>query len=376
MIQMNAFAQEPVELRQQMLSAVTRVMESGWYVLGKEVQQFERQWASQCGTTHAVGVGNGMDAIEMTLRALGVGPGDEVITTSMTAFATVLAILRAGATPVLADIEPDTALLSIESVRRCVTSRTRAIVLVHLYGQMRNMAAWTALCAAQQLALIEDCAQAHGALWNGTAAGAFGRAGAYSFYPTKNLGALGDGGMVVTNDAAIAETVLRLRNYGQGEERYHHSEVGLNSRLDEMQAAILSERLKWLPEFTVRRRRIAAAYRAGLAQSLITLLAEPDDDAAHVQHLFVIRCKSRDRLQAHLLARGVQTLVHYPVPVHLQKPCRALARDPHGLSRAQQHAESCLSLPCHPQMTDGEISRVIDAVNSFSIQHGTLRHAV
>ena len=239
MILMNDFKAEPEALRRDMAVAVERVLASGWYILGKEVESFERQWAQACGVAHGVGMGNGLDAIEVALRALDIGPGDEVITTPMTAFATVLAVLRAGATPVLADIDPQTALLAPESVRRVLSARTRAVLLVHLYGQLRGMEEWGRLCGERGIALIEDCAQAHFARWRGRSAGAFGRAGAYSFYPTKNLGALGDAGMLVTNDPALAARAACLRNYGQSE-RYHHPELGLNSRLDELHAAILA----------------------------------------------------------------------------------------------------------------------------------------
>ena len=204
-----------------MLDAAKRVIDSGWYVLGKEVEAFEEKWATACGVVHAVGVGNGMDAIEIALRALGIGHGDEVITTPMTAFATVLAIMRSGATPVLADIDPNTALLSHDSAERCISPRTRAVVLVHLYGQIRDMDAWEAFCNRHGISLVEDCAQAHLAQWKNRTAGSFGEIGAYSFYPTKNLGALGDAGILVTNNAKLAEAAGRLRNYGQSV-RYHH----------------------------------------------------------------------------------------------------------------------------------------------------------
>ena len=364
MILMNDFKAEPPELREAMLGAVQRVLESGWYVLGHEVAAFEKQWASACGVAHGVGVGNGMDAIEIALRALDIGPGDEVITTPMTAFATVLAITRAGATPVLADIDPQTALMSIESAGRCVTPRTKAVLLVHLYGQVRDMTAWIEFCTQHEIALIEDCAQAHLATWQGKIAGSFGVAGAYSFYPTKNLGAAGDAGALVTNDERIAERASRLRNYGQSV-RYHHPELGMNSRLDEIHAAMLSARLKWLPEFTRRRRMIAEAYQTGITNPLIGKLAVPEEASAHVFHLFVITCEQRDALQAHLLKRQIQSLIHYPVPVHHQEPYRTIARDPEGLARSEAHAKTCLSLPCHPQMTDGEIDIVISAINSF-----------
>jgi dTDP-4-amino-4,6-dideoxygalactose transaminase len=361
---MNDFKAEPPELREAMLGAARRVLESGWYVLGNEVAAFEKQWAQACGVAHGVGVGNGMDAIEIALRSLDIGPGDEVITTPMTAFATVLAILRAGATPVLADIDPASALLSLDSAQRCVSPKTRAVVLVHMYGQVRAMSAWTAFCDTAGIHLIEDCAQAHLASWQGKVAGSIGVAGAYSFYPTKNLGAPGDAGMLITHSTSLAERAARLRNYGQSV-RYHHPELGMNSRLDEMQAAILVERLKWLQPFTEQRRHIADSYRAGITNPLVQQLASPEEPAAHVYHLYVITCPNRDELQAHLQAQGVQALIHYPVPVHDQIPCQALQRDPRGLKASEDHAAQCLSLPCHPQMTGADISQVIAAVNSF-----------
>lgn len=364
MILMNDFKAEPPEMRQAMLSAAKRVLESGWYVLGNEVVEFEKQWAQMCGVAHGVGVANGMDAIEIALRTLDIGLGDEVITTPMTAFATVLAILRAGATPVLADIDAETGLLSKESVRRTLSSKTRAVVLVHLYGQVRSMSAWLDLCKQNKIELIEDCAQAHLATWQGDVAGSFGAAGAYSFYPTKNLGAPGDAGMLVTRSAEIAERAARLRNYGQSV-RYHHPELGMNSRLDEIQAAILSERLKWLSGFTQRRASIAAAYRVGIRHQTVAHLAAPEHDGAHVYHLFVMKCTKREAMQAHLQTKGVQALIHYPVPIHMQKPCREIKCDPIGLSHSNQHATECLSLPCHPQMSDNDVEQVIQAVNSF-----------
>jgi dTDP-4-amino-4,6-dideoxygalactose transaminase len=364
MILMNDFKAEPQRLRDAMNAAAARVIESGWYVLGNEVRAFEGNWASLCGVEHAVGVGNGMDAIEISLRALGIGRGDEVITTPMTAFATVLAILRAGATPVLADIDPDTALLSIESVQRCVGRNTKAVLLVHLYGQLRDGSAWQTFCNDRSILLLEDCAQAHLAAAQGRVAGSFGAAGAYSFYPTKNLGAPGDAGMLVTDDPGIAERAGRLRNYGQSV-RYHHPQIGLNSRLDELQAAILNERLRWLSEFTKRRQEIASAYLSGIQNPEVTLLSAPQEPIAHVYHLFVIVCRDRSGMQRHLERCGVQTLIHYPIPVHHQEPCRDLRCDPQGLAQCERHAARCLSLPCHPQMTNGDIETVIEAVNSY-----------
>lgn len=367
MILMNDFTAEPSELREAMLAAASRVFSSGWYVLGPEVQAFEKQWARACDTEHCVGVANGMDAIELALRAIDIRPGDEVITTPMTAFATALAILRAGATPVFADIDPETGLLSVQSVQRCISDRTRAVVLVHLYGQIRDMEAWVHLCRQANIELIEDCAQSHLAKWNGRTAGSFGAVGAYSFYPTKNLGAIGDGGAIVTRSIDIAKKISQLRNYGQSE-RYVHPLVGMNSRLDELQAALLSERLKWLPEFTQRRQAIAAKYAAGLRHPKVLPMAAAEQADAHAHHLFVVRCDARDALQAHLKDGGVQSLIHYPVPVHHQQPCLALRTDPLGLPCAEAHAKHCLSIPCHPQMSDADVDQVIDSINSFAVR--------
>ena len=364
MILMNDFNADPPELREAMLDAAQRVLESGWYVLGNEVKAFEQQWAEACGVSYGIGVGNGMDAIEIALRSLDIGIGDEVITTPMTAFATVLAIIRSGATPVLADTEPNTALLALESVRRCVTIRTKAVLLVHLYGQVRDMDQWVSFSRNQGISLIEDCAQAHMASWQGVMAGCFGIVGTYSFYPTKNLGAVGDGGMVVTSEAGLAERAMQLRNYGQSV-RYHHPVIGMNSRLDEIHAAMLTERLKWLPDFTERRRQIAEAYHHGIDNPLISKLAFPQERGAHVYHLYVITSPQRDALALYLKERGVQTLIHYPVPVHQQEPCRDLSCDPTGLVNSESHARECLSIPCHPQMTQIEVEQVIDAINEF-----------
>ncbi len=364
MIRMNDFrADSEAQVRAQ-VEAAERVIRSGWYVLGEEVRSFETEWASRCRTSAAVGVGNGLDAIEIGLRAIGVGAGDEVITTPMTAFATVLGIQRAGATPVLADIDLDTALLDPDSVARCVTGRTKAILLVHLYGQVRDMERWKAFCTERGLLLLEDCAQAHLARSGEQVAGGFGTWGAYSFYPTKNLGAPGDAGALVTNDAAIAERARMLRNYGQAT-RYEHPLPGLNSRLDEMQAAILRAKLAWLEASTNRRREIVGRYFADIRNPAVQLLAAPRQAENHVYHLFVMRCAQRDGLMAHLREQGVESIIHYPVPAHRQPPAQALARDPKGLARTEQHAQTCLSIPCHPNMTDEQVEAVVQAVNAF-----------
>lgn len=362
---MNDFRAEPPELVAALEAAAARVIRSGHYVLGPEVIRFEQAWAGRCATNHAVGVGNGMDAIEIGLRAIGIGAGDEVITTPMTAFATVLAILRSGATPVLADIDPDTALLSMDSVARVLTQRTRAVLLVHLYGRAADLGAWERFCGAHGIDLLEDCAQAHLAVSAGRPVGTVGRFGAFSFYPTKNLGAIGDAGMLVTSDPALAAAAASLRNYGQSD-RYHHPRIGLNSRLDELQAALLSARLPWLGSQTARRREIAAAYRAGIDHPMVTLPPEPAEAASHVHHLFVVTSPAREALKLHLEAEGVQTHAHYPVPVHHQPPIFGIRHDPLGLSKAEAHSERCLSLPCHPGLSHGQVTSVIEAVNRFA----------
>lgn len=364
MIRMNDFTSEPELLRLAQLAAMERVLRSGWYVLGNEVKAFEAAWANCCGTQFCMGVGNGMDAIEIGLRGIDISSGDEVITTSMTAFATVLAIIRAGAIPVLADIDSDTALLDPVSVERCISPKTKAVLLVHLYGQVCEMESWTALCQRNGITLLEDCAQAHLAQWNGKTAGSFGSFGAYSFYPTKNLGALGDGGALVCNDTELAQRVAMLRNYGQSA-RYHHPVLGLNSRLDELQAALLLARLEWLKSFTERRQQIARAYHAGIANSAVQTLSPPAQVQSHVYHLFVVICEERDRLAQHLKSGGVETYAHYPVPIHFQTSSKGLRSDPNGLPVAESHAAKCLSIPCHPQMTDADVSIVIDAINAF-----------
>jgi dTDP-4-amino-4,6-dideoxygalactose transaminase len=364
MILMNDFKREEETLIQAELKACERVIRSGWFILGEECKAFEREWAAWCGAPHALGVGNGMDALEIGLRALELAPGAEVITTPMTAFATILAILRAGAIPVLADIDPATAILDPASVERCLTARTRVVLVVHLYGQAAPMDPFTALCERHGLVLMEDCAQAHGAKWQGRPVGTFGAVAGWSFYPTKNLGALGDAGALTTASAALAEKASCLRNYGQSV-RYSHPLLGLNSRLDELQAAILRERLKSLDTWILQRRAVAQAYAGGIRNPRIHLLPLPAQAERHVHHLCVLTCGEREALQGFLRTRGVESLIHYPIPAHRQEPGRGLARDPEGLPAAERHAETCLSLPCHPWLRPDEIMQVVEAVNAF-----------
>lgn len=362
---MNDFRSDPNELKEAILKAVRRVLDSGNYILADECINFESLWSKACGVQYGIGVGNGMDAIEIILRSMGIGPGDEVITTPMTAFATVLSIIRAGAIPVLADIDSQTAQLSMESVKRCVGAKTKAILLVHLYGQICHPIEWVQMAKEMGIYLIEDCAQAHLALFDGKRAGSFGEAGAFSFYPTKNLGALGDAGMIITNSEKIAKNARIIRNYGQSE-RYHHPQLGMNSRLDEIQAAILSEKLNWLEIQTNRRREIANIYFDGIRSSEVQLMKPPKQSKSHVYHLFSINCKSRDLFKNYLLSKGIQTNIHYPIPIHKQAPCINLKRDSLGLANSEIHSNTCLSLPCHQNMSDESAAYIVDAINNFN----------
>ncbi|MGE3956827.1 MAG: DegT/DnrJ/EryC1/StrS family aminotransferase [Vicinamibacterales bacterium] len=342
-------------------AAIERVVSSGWYVLGPEVAAFEAEFAAASGARHAVGVGTGTDAIALILRALGIGPGDEVITTPLSAAYTALAIIMSGARPVFADIDAERHTLSPAAVERAITPRTRAILPVHLYGQPADMRALAAIASRHGLALVEDACQAHLATTDGRPVGTVGVAGAFSFYPTKNLGALGDGGAVVTNDPSLAERVKRLRNGGQTD-RYHHLEAGINSRLDEMQAAILRARLPRLREWTDRRRGLAAAYRAGLTGTGGVRVPAAFDEG-HVYHLFVVRTQARAALQAHLASAGVETLVHYPVPIPRQ-PALA-AHQPTDCPEANRACDEVLSLPLHPGLTATEVETVVASVRAF-----------
>jgi dTDP-4-amino-4,6-dideoxygalactose transaminase len=341
-------------------AALARVVASGWYILGPEVEQFEAEFAAACHAPHAVGVGTGTDAITLILRALDIGPGDEVITPPLSAAYSALAVMMAGATPVFADIDPQRLTLDPQAAAAAVTPRTRALLPVHLYGQAADMTPLLALAEQHHLAVVEDCAQAHLCTSEGRPVGTMGIAGAFSFYPTKNLGALGDGGAVVTRDAALAQRLRRLRNGGQTT-RYHHEEAGANSRLDELQAAVLRARLPYLAGWTARRREIARAYREGLAGTAVHVPPQCDD--GHVYHLFPVLTPQRTAFQAHLLARGVETLIHYPVPIPRQPALAAI--HPQQCAGADRVCSEVCSLPMYPSLSDREVDRVIASVRSF-----------
>jgi dTDP-4-amino-4,6-dideoxygalactose transaminase len=344
-------------------AAIDRVITRGWFVLGPEVEAFETEFAAASGASHAVGVGNGTDAIALLLRALDVKRGDEVIVPALTAAYTGLAVLLAGATPVFADVDPHTLTLDPAACEAAITSRTVAMVPVHLYGQAADMQALRSIAQRRSIAVVEDCCQAHLATCAGVAVGTQTVGGAFSFYPTKNLGALGDGGAVITNDASVAERVRRLRNGGQSD-RYVHIDAGVNSRLDDLQAAVLRARLPFLTRWTQRRRSLAAAYRRYVTGPVAPV---EERDSGHVHHLFVVRTSEREALQQHLHASGVETLIHYPVPLPRQPVFASLARGECPVAAGA--ARDILSLPLHPRLTDADVERISSAVNAFQKGH-------
>ena len=344
-------------------AALARVTAAGRYVLGPEVEAFEERFAEYVGVRHCVGVGCGLDALHLALLAMGVGPGDEVLVPATTYIATWLAVTRAGATVVPVEPDPRTGNMDPSRLAAAVTHRTRAIVPVHLHGCPAGMLAIRAVAARHHLRILEDAAQAHGARHHGRRVGGLGDAGAWSFYPSKNLGALGDGGAVTTDDARLAERLRSLRNYGSSE-RYVHAERGLNSRLDEIQAAVLSAKLDHLDAWNARRAAIAAIYLEGLAGTPVGLPEVPPGDE-HVWHVFAVRTPRRDALAAHLRDAGIDTLIHYPVPPHLQGAYRDLGLFEGDLPIAEAIARETLSLPMGPHLAPADAERVVQAVRGF-----------
>ena len=338
------------------------VLGRGRFVGGPALERFESEFAGYCGAGYAVGVNSGTDAIALALRAYGVGPGDEVVTAANTCVATITAIVAAGATPVLADVDPATWTIDPSSAEAAVTPRTRALVPVHLYGQCADLEPLRRLASARGLVVVEDAAQAHGASYRGSRPGSVSTA-AYSFYPTKNLGALGDAGAVVTNDAAVADELRRLRSYGErAEARGIAVGPGVNSRLDEIQAELLARKLAHLDAWNERRRELADFYRRELADVRVTLPAEANG-RLHVWHLFVVLAEDREAFRARLLERGVGTLVHYPEPIHRQPAYTSLAGEL-PLSVSEHLCERVVSLPLYAELTDAEAELVVEAVRS------------
>jgi len=351
LIPFNNLAPAHARSKDAITAAIAGVLDRAYYLLGIELEAFEAAFAAYHGVGYAVGVANGTDAIELALRAGDIGAGDEVITVAHTAVPTVCAIESTGACPVFVDIDPVTYTLDPAQLDGALTSRTRAIIPVHLYGQAANMDAISAFAQQHDLLLVEDCAQAHGARWCGRLVGTFGQMAAFSFYPTKNLGAYGDGGAVLTNDTALAARLRRLRSYGQSA-RYVHDERGINSRLDEMQAAILRVKLVQLDSYNTERQMVAALYTAALSGLDVLSLPCADERAQHVYHLYVVQHPDRDTLMARLTARGVGTLIHYPIPVHRQVAYADLGWGEGSLPVTEAAARSILSLPLYIGMGD------------------------
>lgn len=357
------FAGHVASIRPELDAAIARVLDSGWFILGPEGEAFERELAAALGAKDAVAVANGTEALQLALTALGVSPGDEVVTSPLSAAFTALAILSAGARPVFADLDPRTLNLSPDALARAVTSRTKAIIPVHLYGHPADMDPILDLARARGIAVLEDACQAIGALYKGRPVGTLGGLGALSFYPTKNLGGLGDGGAILVEDPALARELRRLRNGGQSD-RYRHEVPGINSRLDELQAAILRVGLTHLAAWTDRRRALAAIYLEELRDAGVALLKE-QPWARAVHHLFVVRHPRRDALMAALKERGISTLIHYPIPLHLQPAFLAFGGKPGDLPVAEQAAREILSLPLYPELTDAQARAVAAAVREL-----------
>lgn len=351
-------------VRAEALEAMTRVYDSQWYVLGPEVARFEQAYSAFNQVAHTVGVGNGLDALALALRALGIGPGDEVLVPANTYIATWLAVSQVGATPVPVEPDPATSNLDPNRLAAALTPRTRAVMPVHLYGQPCRMPEIMALAQQHSLVVVEDNAQAQGATIDGRLTGSFGAASGTSFYPTKNLGALGDAGAITTNDAALAAQLRRLRNYGSTQKNYHDL-LGYNSRLDELQAAVLRVKLNYLASWTAQRQQLAAWYSDYLADIPNLRLPTVIAGAVSVWHLYVVHTTRRAALQQHLATQGIGTLIHYPVPPHRQPAYAHLGLPPGALPIAEELAATCLSLPLWPGMTEGMVAIVARAIRVF-----------
>jgi dTDP-3-amino-3,4,6-trideoxy-alpha-D-glucose transaminase len=354
-------------LLEELLAVVERVARKGAFTFGAELDAFEAEFASYCETDYAVGVSNGTEAISLALRALEIGPGDEVIVPTNSFIATAEAVSWIGATPRLVDVDPETHLITPEAVEAAIGPRTRCVIPVHLMGSTADVPAILEVARAAGICVIEDTAQAHGADVAGRRAGSLGDFGCFSFYPTKNLGGWGDGGAVVTADSALAERVRLLRSHGESP-RYHHQIVGTTARLDALQAALLRVKLRSLDARNDDRRRLGAALRAGLEGTAVSLPRPAFPGADHVYHLFIVRSEQRDALRDHLQANGVSSAIHYPFPIHRTEAYEALGYEPGSLPVAERLAEQICTLPLFPTMSDADVEQVIAAVESFESQ--------
>lgn len=353
------------ELGDKLYSAFERVFTNSWYIEGKEDELFEKSFADYCGARYCIGVGNGLDALTLILKALGIGEGDEVLVPSNTYIATALAVTHVGATPVFVEPELETFNINPLMIEEALTDKTKAIIPVHLYGRPCDMDTVIKIAKDHKLKIIEDCAQAHGALYKGHMVGTFGDAAGFSFYPGKNLGALGDAGAVVTNDDILAKKIRALKNYGS-DYKYHHIYKGYNSRLDELQAAFLNAKLPHLNRMNEERRRIAKRYLAEISNPLVILPCVTVGYES-VWHIFGIRCKYRNELERWLCDHEIGTNKHYPIPMHLQECYKSLGYIKGDYPIAEEISETELSIPMYYGMTEEDIQTVIDAINTFNI---------
>jgi dTDP-4-amino-4,6-dideoxygalactose transaminase len=350
---------EFTEIGEEISQAIEDVQKKGFFILGEKVKEFEEEFSKYNGAKFGIGVNSGSDALYLAVKTLGISTGDEVITVSHTFLPTVDAITRNGAKPVFVDINPQTYVMDPSNVEKCITNKTRAIIPVHLYGHPVDMEPLLRIARKNNLYVIEDACQAHGAEYKNKKAGSIGDIGCFSFYPSKNLGAYGDAGMLITNDETLATQLRKMRSYGQSS-KYYHDFVGVNSRLDEIQAAILTVKLRYLDKWNQRRRKLAGIYNDLVSNVSVEKPIERKY-AKHVYHLYVIKHKKRDELQQHLLRHGIQTLIHYPIPVHLQKAYQIPAKIP----VTEDVCSKVLSLPMHPWLSETEVKAISDVINEF-----------
>ncbi|KAF0132909.1 MAG: pyridoxal phosphate-dependent protein [Candidatus Saganbacteria bacterium] len=362
MISMIDLKEDYLSIKKEIDSAVSRVLNSGWFVLGKEAESFESEFAKYCNAKYGVGVGSGTEALHLALWALGIKKGDEVLTVPNTAVPTVCAIDLLGAKPVFVDIDPDSYCIDVSKIESKISKNTKAIIPVHLFGNACEMDSILGIAKKHNLFVIEDACQAHGALYKGKKVGALADAGCFSFYPTKNLGCYGDGGMAVTNNKEIAEKIKQLRNYGQ-KNRYEHSIRGTNSRLDEMQAAVLKVKLKHLDDWNNKRKQFTKLYTSLLKDAAVT--PKEKDHYSSCRHLYVIRHKKRDLLKSYLADNGVETQIHYPMAIYLQEAYKSLGIKKGECPIAEKYSDEILSLPLYPQIGEERVKKVAQLIQTF-----------
>ena len=364
MIQINGIKEENKQYYRNYSKILEDITNSGILLIGKKLKTFEEKWASYCDSKYSVGLNSGLDALELSLKAMNLKKNDEIITTSLSAYATILSIYKVGCKPVIADIDPLTGLMDLESLKRCISKKTKVVLYVHLYGFMYNSKKLLEITRNNNLLLIEDCAQAHGAKENHIKAGCLGIIAAWSFYPTKNLGSLSDAGAITTSNLSYSKKISKLRDYGQVS-KYEHKYIGYNSRLSEFSAGVLLYKMKFLNNNNDRRKKIGRIYHKNIKNKKIELLKEPPQKENHVYHQFVIKSKYRKSLINYLAKNKIQTLIHYPKTLYDQKASFFFDQDYQGLNKSKLFSKQCLSIPCHPYLTDNNIDKIINIINKF-----------